>query len=92
MFDNTPNQLTKNRTKKWAEVNDRSYGVYNTGSQIKFKTSMLKLSLRDYSDAYILVKGTVTIPNTRTVAAPNNKIKKVLFRNCAPFTGCISKA
>ena len=53
---------------------------------------MLKLSLRDYSDAYILVKGTVTIPNTRTVAAPNNKIKKVLFRNCAPFTGCISKA
>ena len=35
--------------------------MYNTNSQIKFKTSMLKPILRDYSDAYILVSGTIII-------------------------------
>ena len=38
LLDNTPNQPTKFRTKNWVEVNDGSYGVYNIGSQIKFKT------------------------------------------------------
>ena len=38
-------------------------GTYNTNSQIEFKNSMLKSSLCNYSDAYILVKGTTTVPN-----------------------------
>ena len=41
-----------------------SRGVYNTNNQIKFKTSMLGSSLHDYSDAHILVKGNITVPNT----------------------------
>ena len=52
---------------------------------------MISLSLCDYSDAYIHVKGTITIPNTGTVATPNNVNKKVIFKNCALFTNCISK-
>ena len=52
---------------------------------------MLKSSLCDYSDAYILVKGTITVNNTGTAAAPNNRNKKVIFKNCAPFTNCISE-
>ena len=40
LLDNTPNQPTKFRTKYWVEINDESHGVYNTGSQIKFKTSI----------------------------------------------------
>ena len=52
---------------------------------------MLKSSLCDYNDVYILVKGTVTVSNTRTAAAANNKNNKVIFQNCAPFTNCISE-
>ena len=53
---------------------------------------MLKLSLCDYSDAYILVKGTITVNNTAAADADaNNTNKKVIFKNCAPFTNCISK-
>ena len=61
MLDNTPNQPTKFGTKYWVDINDDSRGTYNTISQIKFKTSMLRSSLCDYSDAYIFVKGTISI-------------------------------
>ena len=53
---------------------------------------MLKSSLCKYSDPYILVIGIVTVLNTAVVAvATNNAEKKVIFKNCAPFTDCISK-
>ena len=53
---------------------------------------MLKSSLCDYSDAYILAKGTITVNNTAAQgAAANNTNKKVIFKNCAPFTNCISE-
>ena len=92
MLDNTPNQRTKFRTRNWVEINDISHGVYNVGSQIKFKTSMLRSNLCDYSDAYIHVKGTITIANTTGARATvNNTYKIVVFRNCAPFTNCINE-
>ena len=56
MLENSPNQPTKCKTKKWIEINDGSYEVYDTGSPIKFKTTMLRSSVFDYSDTYILVK------------------------------------
>ena len=53
---------------------------------------MLKFSLCDYSDAYILVKGTISVNNTAAAgAAANNTNKKVIFKNCASFTNCISE-
>ena len=53
---------------------------------------MLKSSLCNYSDAYILVKGTISVNNTAGAgAAVNNNNKKVIFKNCAPFTNCISE-
>ena len=61
MIDDASNQPNKFRTKNWVEINDESRGTYNVNSQIKFKTTMLKSSLCDYSDAYILVKGKITI-------------------------------
>ena len=65
-------------------------GVHN--KQIKFKTSMLRSSLCDYKDAYILVKGNITVNNTAADGATANKTnQKVIFKNCAPFTSCISK-
>ena len=86
------NQPSKFRTRNWVEINDESRGAYNVNSQIKFKTTMLKSSLCDYSDAYIIVKGTIAI-NGRG-AAPrqaDEKDKGVSFKNCAPFINCISE-
>ena len=64
MLDNVSNQQPKFKTKNWVKINDESRGGCNTNSQIKFKTAILKFSLCDYSDAYILVKGTTTVNNT----------------------------
>ena len=90
--DNTLNQPSKFSTRNWIEINDESRGAYNVNSQIKFKTTMLKSSLCDYSDAYILLKGTISVNNTAASgAAANNTNKKVIFKNCAPFTNCISE-
>ena len=63
----------------------------NKDHQIIFKTSMLISSLCDYRDACILVKETIAVPNTAAAAAANNINKKVIFRNCAPFTNFISR-
>ena len=53
---------------------------------------MLKSSLCDYGDAYILAKETITVNNTAAAdSGANNTNKKVIFKNCAPFTNCISK-
>ena len=60
------------------KIGFESRGTYNTNNQIKFKTAILKSSLCNYSDAYILVK-------------ESNANKKVIFKNCAPFTNCISE-
>ena len=91
MFDNTLNEPSKFRTKNWVEINE-SRRTCSTNTQIKFKTTMLKSSLCDYSDAYIFVKGTITANNTAAVDPDaNNANKKVIFKNCFPFTNCISE-
>ena len=56
LLDSTSNQRSKFRTKNWVKINDESRGTY-IGSYIKFKTSMLRSTLCDYADVYILVKG-----------------------------------
>ena len=85
-------QTSKFKTKNRIEINDESRGTYNVNSQIKFKTAILKSSLCDYSDAYILVKGNITANNTALADGDaNNTNKKVIFENCAPFTNCISE-
>ena len=61
LIDDTSNQPSKFRTENWVQINDESRGAYDVNSQIKSKTAMLKSSLCDYSDAYILLKGTITI-------------------------------
>ena len=79
---NNTNEPSKFRTKNWVEINDESRGAYNTNNQIKFKTTMLKSILCDYSDAYTLVKGSITVNNTAADgAAAINTIKKAIFKN-----------
>ena len=92
LLDNETNKPSKFRTVNWVETNDDIRGAYSSNKKIRFKTSMLRSSLCDYSDAYILVKGNITVNNTAADgAAANNTNKKVIFKNCAPFTNCISK-
>ena len=92
LIDDASNQPSKFRTRNCVKINDESRGAYNVNSQIKFKTTMLKSSLCDYSDAYIFVKGTISANNTAAAgAAANNINRKVIFKNCAPFTNCISE-
>ena len=92
LIDDISNQPSKFRTRNCVEINDESRGAYNVYSQIKFKTTMLKSSLCDYSDAYILFKGTISVNNTAAAgAAVNNTNKKVIFKNCAPFTNCTNE-
>ena len=83
---------SKFRTKNWVETNDGVRGVYSCNKKIRFKTSMLRSCLCDYSDAYILVKGNISVNNPAADgAAANNINEKVIFKNCAPFTNCLSK-
>ena len=70
------------------------HGLYSTLNQIRFKTMMVKSSLCDCSEAYLLISGRITI--TGEVADDNAKetdkrYKKVIFTNCVPFTKCLSK-
>ena len=87
LLGNIPDKVPRFITKKWIKVHDQSGKSYNINKQIRFKTSMLRSDLCDYNDAYIVVKGTITVTN------PTNNVyeKKLAFRNNAPFTSCISK-
>ena len=80
LLDDITYQTSKFRTRNWVEVNHESKGVYSSGSEIKFETSMIMSTLCDYSGAYIHGK-----------AAVKNTNKKLIFENCAPFTKCISR-
>ena len=93
-LDGASNQPSKFKTKKWVEINDESRGTDNVNSQIKFKTTILKSSLCDYSNTYILVKGRRTITGGGDDAAAreaDERDKGVAFKNCGPFINCISE-
>ena len=92
LLENASNQPSKFRTRNWVEINDESRGTY-TGNSIKFKTTMLRSNLCDYVDAYILVKGTITITGNGdddAVKRANERDKGVILKNCAPFIKCIN--
>ena len=85
-------QPSKFRTRNSIEINDESRGTY-TSNGIKFKTTMLRSNLCDYADAYILVKGTITITGEGDDAAKqlDERNKGAIFKNCAPFTKFINR-
>ena len=59
-------------------------------AKLNLKLQCKKSSLWDYSDTYVLVKRKITVDDTSAGgAAVNNTNKKVVFKNCAPFTNCI---
>ena len=84
LFDNTVTQPSKLWTRKWVGTNYDPYGQYNTCSQIKFRITISRSRLCDYSNVYILVKGTVIITGVAEDSAERqldeiNKTFKKLF-------------
>ena len=72
---------------KWIKLNDLSNGQYSVNKNIRFKTSKWRSDLFDYSDAYIVVKGRITVEGDND----DKTNKKLIFKNDAPFRLYISK-
>ena len=70
------NKASKFKTRTWTEINDEARGIYSPNKQIKSKTSILRSSLCDYGDAYILVKGNITVNNTAAAGVVANNTNK----------------
>ena len=84
LLNDSSNEESKFATKKWYVIDSQTTkGKYKQGDTIKFETETIKSSLCDYSDAFILVTGNITV-------ATNNNID-VAFQNCAPFSTCTTK-
>ena len=81
-------------TKKWVEVHDQSGSAddrYKPNKQISFKTSMLRSDLCCFSNAYIVVKGDITLTKTHRKGIIDIRNRFLASKNKAPFTNCISK-
>ena len=89
LLSNIPNKVPRFITKKRIEVHDQYGETYNTNKQIKFKTSIFRSDLCDYSDLCIVVKGIVTVSADGRDRDEMNR--KVILKNNAPFISCISK-
>ena len=82
------NESSKFATRKWYVINDQNNTDYGEGNEdsttVKFETKVIKSNLCDYSDAYILGTGNIT-------ATGSDANTRVAFKNCAPFTKCITR-
>ena len=87
LLNGSDNESSKFATRKWYIINDQNNGQYGTGDEngttIKFETKVIKSNLCDHSDAYILLTGNIT-------ATGGNANTSVAFKNCAPFTRCVT--
>ena len=87
LLGNVDNESLKFATRKQYVINDQNNADYGDGDEngttIKFETKVIKSNLCDYSDAYILVTGDIT-------ATGGDANTKAAFKNCAPFTKCVT--
>ena len=81
LLNSSENKNSKFATKKWFVIDSESKVVYSHENPIKLSTSLLESSLRDYSDAYVLVRGNIAVVGS-------NDNTKVALKNCAPFRKC----
>ena len=95
LLGTTPDEMPRFITKKWVEVHDQSGDAndrYKPSKKMRFKTSIQRSDLCDFSDAYIVVKLYIIV-ETITITNPDNDAyeKELAFKNNAPFVSCISK-
>ena len=81
------NESSKFTARKQYVINDQNNTVFGEGNEenrtVKFETRVIKSNLWDYSDTYILATGDIT-------ATGGNADTRIAFKNCAPFTKCIT--
>ena len=85
--DNESEKLSKFVIREYFRVNSLS-NTYNENKSIRFKTPMLRSNLCDYSDAYILIKGTITVTGNHPRDIQN---RPLIIKNNAPFISCITR-
>ena len=87
LLGDTNYESSKFATRRWCVINDQNNTGYGEGNEdstnVKFETKIIKLNLCNYSDAYILVTGNIT-------ATGGGANDRVAFKNCDPFTKCIT--
>ena len=92
--DNESEKLSKFITREYVRVNSLS-NTYNENKSIRFKTLMLRSNLCDYSDAYRLVQGTITVTDPDVNNNANNirdkRNRPLILKNNAPFVSCITR-
>ena len=81
LLNDSNNENSKFATKQWYIIDSEAKGNYLPDNEIKFLTSLLESSLCDYSDAYILFTGNISVTG-------GNSNTKVASKNCAPFKKC----
>ena len=92
--DTKPDNVPRIITKKWIEVLDESGSAedrYKPSKQIRFKTSMIRSGLCDFSDAYIVVKGDITLTKDANRDFIDIRNRLLAFKNNGLFTNCTSK-
>ena len=88
LLGNIPDKVPKFITKKWVEIYDQSGGSYNIDKQIRLKTPILQSNLCDYSDEYVVAKGTISVEGAENRDKYN---RNLVLKSNAPFISCISK-
>ena len=91
LITHNADELLRFIAKKWIEAHDQLGNTedrYKPSKQIRFKTSMLRSDLCDFSDTYIVVKGTITVTGTNNRSRKNTPLS---FKSNAPFISYISK-
>ena len=91
LLNGSDNDNSKFATKKWYIIDSESNGNYSQNDEIKFLTRSIESSLCDYSDAYILVTGNITVKRRNAADTDDialGAITQVAFKNCAPFEKC----
>ena len=91
LLNSSENEYSKFTTKKWYVIDSESKGNYSHENPIKFLTSSLESSLSDYSGAYILVTGNITVKRRNAADTDDialNAATQIAFKNCAPFKDC----
>ena len=87
LLNATDNESSKFATRKWYAINDQNNIEYGQGNEndfsIKFETKVIKSSLCDYSEPYILLTGYIT-------AEGGDVNTKIAFKNSAPFKRCVT--
>ena len=94
LLGTTIDEVPRCITKKWVDVLDQLGSAddrYKPNKQIRFKASMLTSDLCNYSDAYIVLKGTITVTDPNNDAYDKELTFILLKLNIAPFSSCILK-